>query len=54
MEKTDNDLVIKYVNGEDLGKYNIDEILLNGQKLRTTYITHREIQNGGTLQFNIK
>lgn len=32
-------------------EFPVKEILLNGQKLNRTWITHEEIMNGGTLQF---
>lgn len=41
-------------NGYEQGKYNVDEVLLNGHRLKSTYITHKDIVNGGTLQFNMK
>lgn len=41
-------------NGFAPGKYEVTDILLNGKKLKTTYITHNDIMNGGTLQFNMR
>lgn len=41
-------------NGYAPGKYEVKDIMLNGKRLKTTYITHEDIMNGGTVMFNMK
>ena len=36
------------------GKYEVKDITLNGKRLKTTYITHEDIMNGGTVKFYMK
>lgn len=41
-------------NGYEQGKYDVCRIMLNGKVLKSTFITHEDITNGGTLQFDMK
>ena len=41
-------------NGYETGKYEVKDIFLNGKKLKCTYITHRDIMEGGELTFYMK
>ena len=34
--------------------YEVDNVLLNGKRLKNSYITHEDIMNGGVLMFNMK
>lgn len=40
--------------GHAPGQYEVKDITLNGKRLKTTYITHDDIMNGGTVKFNMK
>ena len=40
--------------GKKVNGYEVESVLLNGKKLKNTYVTHRELMKGGRLVFKMK